>query len=422
MEISITPSPLSGSVVIPPSKSLAHRALIGAALAPGRSVIRHLQLSQDIKATMDCLGALGASFQVAEDQVVVTGITALPQGLVTLDCCESGSTLRFLIPIAAALGVPATFIGKGKLPTRPITPYLEEFPQKGVVFNYQNTMPFSISGQLAAGVYTIDGGISSQFITGLLFALPLLRGDSEICIKGRLESKPYVDLTIDMLARYHIHIDQTPTGYHIPGGQRYAPCDYTVEGDYSQAAFFLTAGVIGTPITCKGLSLDSKQGDRQIVSILSECGVKVTSCSDSITVEPAPLSPFDLDVRDIPDLVPILTVLGCFCNGTSYLRNAHRLRIKESDRLEAISQAINALGGQVTASEDELCIKGVGQLSGGKADSFQDHRIAMSVAVASIRCREPVFLTRAESVHKSYPEFYQDFEALGGKINVVNME
>ena len=423
MKVEFTPSLLTGAIPAPPSKSLAHRALICAALAKGVSVIQNLQFSQDIIATMDAMRAFGAEFTVGESFVAVKGIDITRVNSAVIDCRESGSTLRFLIPVAAALGIQTAFKGKGKLPDRPITPYLQEFPQKGVSFDYKNTMPFSMTGKLQAGIYHVAGNISSQFVTGLLFALPLLNGDSEIRIDGVLESKPYADLTISMLKKYHISIEETDWGYSVKGNQRYLPCDYTVEGDYSQAAFFLVAGAIGSPVTCKNLTADSLQGDRAIVSILDSCGAQITVQNDSVTSAPGKeLRPFDTDVRDIPDLVPILTVLACFCRGTSHILNAHRLRIKESDRLAAISQVINGLGGQVHAFEDRLEITGTGGLAGGSADSFNDHRIAMSAAVASVGCSSPVVLSGAQSVNKSYPNFYQDFQNLGGKPHVISME
>ncbi len=421
MRAEFSPSLLQGTVAAIPSKSMSHRLLICAALAKGRSVIRNLAFSQDIRATIASLKALGAKIDCTGSTAVVDGITTSPDHAV-LPCHESGSTLRFLIPIAAALGVTAEFHGAGKLPSRPITPYVEQLPCHGIRLDYHGTMPFSISGGLTGGDFVIDGGISSQFLSGLLFALPLLLQESRIKIKGWLESRPYVAMTLAALEQYGITVTETADGYLIPGGQAYTPCDATVEGDYSQAAFFLTAGAIGAPVTVTGLNPDSTQGDRAILSILKECGAKVTAEDHAVTVSPAPLSAFTVSVRDIPDLVPILTVLAAFCSGVSHITDAARLRIKESDRLAAMTECMSALGGKVTASPDALSITGVPALLGGKTDSWNDHRIAMSAAIAATRCKETVVLTGAESVEKSYPDFYRDYKALGGVVNVLDLD
>lgn len=411
MDVKITPSKLSGEVVIPPSKSVAHRLIISAALAKGKSVVSNVYPSKDIVATIEAMRALGAEISVDGDKVAVNGIVNSPKNA-TIDCCESGSTLRFLIPVAAALGVEATFVGKGQLPTRPITPFLEELPKHGAVFDYNNTMPFSISGRLTAGTYEIGGDISSQFITGLIFALSILPQDSEIVLTSHLESRPYVDITIGCLNEFGCEIKETSTGYYIKGGQLLTGHDCKVEGDYSQAAFFEVANCLGSDIKIQGLNVNSYQGDKKIVEI----------CTEMVYNENGSLTPFDLDCSDTPDLVPILTVLACFCDGISNIRNVARLRIKECDRLEAITVCLNSLGAKVTAFDDRLEIKGVKSLSGGIVDSYNDHRIAMAMAVASIKCTSPLTITDAGSVSKSYPNFFEDFTALGGKINVINME
>lgn len=410
MDIRITPSKLSGEIQIPSSKSYAHRALISAALAEGTSVISGISMSKDIHATISGMTALGADFSIDESGIItVTGIAGSPKSAV-IDCNESGSTLRFLIPIAAAFGVNAEFHGSAGLPNRPINIYTRELAKHGIKFDYNNTMPFSISGKLTAGVYEIEGSVSSQFITGLLFALPLMEGDSEIKLTSRLESKPYVDITIDCLNKLGIEIIESKSGYYIKGGQKYKPLDMKVEGDYSQAAFFYVINALGGDVTLNNLNENSVQGDKKILDIISDMR------------RDNELKCFDADCSDIPDLVPILTVLGCFGSETSRIYNAERLKIKECNRLEAISVTLNKLGGKVTVTDDGLIIEPVKTLHGGIVDSFCDHRIVMSAAVAAMKADGEVIIKGAENVEKSYPDFFNDYNNLGGKANVIILE
>ncbi|WP_294100070.1 3-phosphoshikimate 1-carboxyvinyltransferase [uncultured Ruminococcus sp.] len=406
MNITVFPTKLSGLVTVPPSKSVAHRMVIAAALSEGTSTITNIYPSEDILATMSCMRKLGAEIDFTGDRAEITGIKDIPE-TAELDCGESGSTLRFLIPVACALGVKTTFQGRGRLPQRPITPYLYEFPKHGISFEYDNTMPFSVNGKLTGGKFYVDGGISSQFITGLLFALPLLKEDSEIVLTSHLESKPYVDITLDTLRDHGCKIEETENGYFVKGGQHYEPFSGKVEGDYSQAAFFKAANSLGSRIEIAGLEEKSFQGDKKIVEI----------CEKIVYNKNGSLQPFDLDCSDIPDLVPILTVLGCFCEGKSYIRNAARLRIKECDRLSAISQCLNKIGGRVKELDDGLEIEGVLALNGGTVESFNDHRIAMSMAVAATRCTSPLKIKGAECVRKSYPDFFGVYESIGGEIS-----
>lgn len=416
MNIKITPNKLSGTVRIPPSKSVAHRLIISAALAKGTSRISNIYLSKDIIATIDAMKALGADIVVDGDTATVHGIEKAPEKAV-INCNESGSTLRFLIPVVCALGVECTFIGAGKLPERPITPYIEELPKHGIEFDFDRAnngeiLPCTVRGKLTSGTFKIAGDISSQFITGLLFALSILDGDSEIQLTSHLESRPYVDITLDCLKNFGAEITETPSGYIAKGGQKLLAKDGRVEGDYSQAAFFEVANCLGCKINIEGLNVNSFQGDKKIVEI----------CSKIVYNENDSLSSFSLDCSDIPDLVPILTVLACFCSGRSYITNVARLRIKESDRLEAVSSCLNKLGGKVTAYADRLEIEGVERLNGGIAESYNDHRIAMAMAVAAIKCTSPLTILNAQCVEKSYPEFFKDYSVLGGKINVINLE
>ena len=405
MDIRITPNKLAGSLTVPASKSISHRAVICAALAEGESVISNHLECVDTEATMGAMSALGAEIRVDGSTVRVKGISA-PSRNIGVNCHESGSTLRFLMPVAAALGAESVFSGQGKLPERPVTPYFTEFEKHGIIFT-QKQMPYRFKGKLTSGEYTMSGDISSQFITGLLFALPMLDGDSSIALTSPLQSKPYVDITIDCMKKYGVVVEETEKGYFVKGNQKYRPCNYTVEGDMSQAAFFLVGNCIGGNISLSGLNMDSVQGDKEILRITSEFA------KDN--------QPFDIDAEQIPDLVPILTVLGTFGKGTSYIRNCARLRIKECDRLAAISTELNKLGAKVEIVGDALKIEGVEKLSGGVCSSWNDHRIAMSLAIASQRCTGEVVITGANCVAKSYPNFFEDFGRLGGKFDVITV-
>ena len=406
MNIQITPRPLSGQIKIPPSKSISHRALICAALSKGETEITDLLGCEDIDATCDALSALGAEFRTENGITIVKGIEN-PPAKAEINCRESGSTLRFLIPVAAALGVEATFTGYGKLPTRPITPYIDEFKKHGVEF-ISDTMPYHIKGKLTAGAFSVPGDISSQFITGLLFALPLIEGSSTIILTSPLQSKPYADITVQCMKSFGIETLEFNGNYSVKGIQEYSPCKYNVEIDYSQAAFFAVANQIGSNIELQGINRNSVQGDRAVFDII-----------DNMIKIGENYSGFDIDATDIPDLVPILTVLAAFADGTSNIRGCKRLRIKESDRLESISTVLNSLGANVTIVNDELEIVGVKTLTGGICSSFNDHRIAMSLAIASQKCTDTLTIQDAECVAKSYPTFFEDFRSLGGEYDVV---
>lgn len=405
MDIKIKPKTLSGCVTVPPSKSVAHRMIIAAALSKGRSEISNLSPSVDIKATIGCMKALGAKIEYNGEKAVIEGITKIPEKAV-LDCCESGSTLRFLIPVAAALGVNAEFQGKGKLPERPITPFVNEFPKHNVLFDFlgSSNLPCKISGKLSGGTFEIDGGISSQFITGLLLALPLLSEDSEILLTSPLQSKPYVDITTGVLNDFGCKISENESGYSVKGSQKFKPFSGAVEGDYSQAAFFYVANTLGSDIKINGLNERSLQGDKAIADI----------CKNA-----ANRKPFEIDCSDIPDLVPVMSVLACFCDGKSSITNAGRLRIKECDRLAAMEECLNKIGGKVRSTADGLEIEGVGTLKGGEVSCFNDHRIAMSMAIAATICEDTLTVKGAECVAKSYPNFFDVYKKLGGNITEV---
>lgn len=408
MDIKITPSFLKGEVNIPASKSCAHRSLICAALADGVSVLSGVTMSKDIEATIAAVTALGASVEVNGDTVTVKGIST-PSEKADIDCNESGSTLRFIIPVAAALGTESTFFGRGRLPERPIDIYVRELGKNGVKFDYANTMPFTISNKLLGGTYEIEGNVSSQFITGLLFALPLLENDSEIVLTSHLESRPYVDITIDTLRRFGVEIEEAENSFRIKGGQHYKSRNEKIEGDFSQAAFFFVGNALGSEIDVQNLNPDSVQGDKRILDIISEM------------TEKGSLKSYRADCSDIPDLVPILAVLGTFGSEQSVIYNAQRLRIKESDRLVTTAEMLNALGGNVEVTDDGLIINPVSKLHGGTVDGAGDHRIVMAASIAATRANGEVVICGANAASKSYPDFFEDYRKLGGKADVINM-
>lgn len=416
MNVRIKPSKLIGRVNAPSSKSFSHRMLIAAALAGGVSEISNISASEDIDATVGALTALGAKIFREGNTYTVMGIKT-PSASAVIDCRESGSTMRFIIPIAAALGCSCEFRGRGKLPERPITPYIRELGKNGaVITRAEGVMPFSMNGTLKGGDYILEGDISSQFISGLLFALPLCSGNSVIRLASKLESKPYADMTVEALSRFGINIEESEDKdglpvYRVRGGQKYRSADVSVEGDYSQAAFYFAANALGSEIKVDNLSENSVQGDKKILEIIG--GISYNKINDSGLRR---LPAFSADVSDIPDLVPILTVLGCFTDEVSHITGAKRLKIKESDRLEAIASALNNIGGKITVKDDSLEIEPVDGFRGGVIDGCNDHRIVMASAIASTMADGEITITGAEAVAKSYPGFWTDFASLGGNI------
>ncbi len=419
--VKINPSRLVGKVKVPPSKSFAHRAIISAFLSGGECTVKNLNPSEDILATLDCIGALGGKIEFDENRGIATfsGFRKRRAKKIVLNCRESGSTLRFFIPIALALYDRVEFTGKGRLMERPQKPYFDIFDKLGITYKMNKTR-LTVEGSLKSGDFAVDGSISSQFITGLLFALPLLDGDSRISIKGGLSSKGYIDITLDVLKKHGIKIENNNyQEFIVKGNQNYIPKNYSVEGDFSQAAFFLVAGALGCDVTCMGLRENSLQGDKKILDILKECGAEVQQ--EGISKFKALCTPkmhgICVDADEIPDLVPILAVLFSFVKGESRIINAGRLRIKESDRLAAITAELTKLGANIKEDGDSLIISGVQVLGGAKCDSHNDHRIAMAVAVAACRCEGPVEIDGATtSVKKSYPNFFKDYKKLGGKV------
>lgn len=420
-DVKFSPFVPNGTVNVPPSKSDVHRAIICAAMANGVSRISPVALSNDIKATIGCIKALGADAVLENNVLTVDGTNMYKNKTALLDCGESGSTLRFFIPIAAVGNINATFVGKGKLPQRPIGIFTEALPKAGTVCKTEGGLPLEIKGQLKSGIFEIPGNVSSQFITGLLLALPILEGDSEIVLTSPLESVGYIAMTIRTMKQFGVNIQATEKGWHIKGGQSYKPCDYTTDGDWSQAAFFMVLGAVSGKVTVKGVAKDSTQGDKKCAEILARFGAKVTQLDNEVTVEKGELKAITIDASQIPDLVPVLSVCAAFAEGTTKIINAERLRIKECDRLKATAELLNNLGGKVKELSDGLEITGVSSLKGGNVNGYNDHRIVMSAAVCAARSDEDITATFAMSINKSYPDFYIDYNSIGGKANVLDL-
>ena len=410
MDLTIIPGKLAGTVTPPPSKSQAHRALIAAALADGESVIDHVALSQDIEATIRCLSELGADFTVDGSTVTVRGMGANAMSPLRrmayprLDCGESGSTLRFLIPIALAVRGGGVFTGRGRLMERPQKPYFDLFDEKGIFYERKDGV-LTVAGLLTPGVYCLPGNVSSQFFTGLLFALPLLNGPSAIIPTTPLESEGYIQMTLQAMGQFGVEMPVTmslPPQYHPQGNQTYRAADASVEADWSQAAFWYAAMYLWD-VDVQGMNLRSTQGDR----VMADYYDRFFMWADSF------------DLSNCPDLAPPLAVMAALRSGggVTRLTNAARLRLKESDRLTSVSQVLGALGADVTEGPDFLEIRGRETLAGGvTVDCFNDHRIAMMAAIAATRCVKPITITGAECVAKSYPNFWEEYERLGGKI------
>lgn len=401
---------LCGTVHIPASKSQAHRLLICAALGKTPVSLRCDGLSRDIEATMACLQGLGAQVHAENGQI---SLTPGKGGDGQLFCGESGSTLRFLLPVAAALGRAVTFHREGRLPQRPLAPLDAQLTAHGVTLHSVGAA-LTVSGQLGGGDYTLPGNVSSQYISGLLLALPLLQEDSTLTVTGTVESAAYIAMTEDALRQSGIVFTKENNTYHIPGRQVYSlPTQVQVEGDWSNGAFFLCAGALSPHgVTVEGLNPASAQGDRAIVDLLREMGAQVTVDANRVTVRRQALHGITVDAAPIPDLIPTLSVVAAAAEGETNIINAARLRLKESDRLTTTAAMLRALGGAAEELDDGLIIRG-GTLTGGTVDACNDHRIAMSAAVAATLC--PVTVEGSECVGKSYPRFWEDYAALKGE-------
>jgi len=417
-DIFVAPGKLQGKIRIPVSKSVAHRAIICAALAGDRNLACSCKndLSEDIKATCEAVTKL----LKREDEIF---------------CNESGSTLRFLIPVAAAMGIETTFTGAGRLPERPLGEYSKIFENKGVNLNFSKGrfLPVKISGKLKHGEFTVPGDVSSQYITGLLLALPMLDGDSKILVKGTLESAAYVDLTIRVMQHFGVRVERQVNGYFVHGKQKYLQTPYTAEGDYSQAAFWMTANYLGSNIDVEGLDPSSVQGDKKIKEILREYSMfKETSLKEkqetncnilfNILGKQKEKAVFEIDASQIPDLIPVICVAAASTDAITRVINAGRLRLKESDRIKTTCELIKSIGGTVAEKKDGMIIRGNGNiLNGGEVDSYGDHRIAMAAAIAALRTKNGIKIKNFRCIDKSYPKFFDDFKSLGGTADELNM-
>lgn len=407
----------SGNVQIPASKSQAHRLLICAALGEKRVTLACDGLSKDIVATMNCLNAMGASIREVQPGLLeVQPITKVPATLCHLHCGESGSTLRFLLPVVGALGLNAVFHREGRLPERPLEPLWSELLHHGMTLRNDGAELYC-EGQLTAGPFSISGDVSSQFISGLLMALPHLRENSTLDVTGKLESAAYITMTEDALRMGGITFEKTENHYRIAGNQKSnLPDKLRVEGDFSNAAFFLCIGALSRKgVLVDGLNLATSQGDRAVLDCLKAYGAEVTLGETAATVRGEHLRGITIDAAPIPDLIPVLSVVAAVAEGDTHIINAGRLRIKESDRLQTTTQLLRALGAEVEELPEGLIIHGVPCLRGGTVDACGDHRIAMSAAVASCVCTELVTVQGSECVQKSYPDFWNHFEQLKGE-------
>lgn len=391
MDITIYPRKLKGTVRAIPSKSQAHRILICAAFADSATYMICPDTNQDIEATAGCLRSLGADIQRTSDGYQISPIQDLPESA-TLDCKESGSTLRFMLPVCAAVGVDTTFLMSGRLPCRPLSPLWEELERMGCRLSRPTENIIRCHGQLHSGTYTIDGSVSSQFITGLLFALALLPGDNSLTITGNMESKPYIDLTLQVLSIFGMEFDGSR---FMKESSLISPGQVTVEGDWSNGAFFLAAKAMGNDIEITGLSDQSKQGDRAVKQILNELSQHITVCG-----------------KDIPDLIPILAIVAGAKKGATF-EQIGRLRLKESDRVAAVAEMISALGAEVQVTGESMTVFPANYQE-CIIDSKNDHRIAMAAAIASTVASGPITIINAQCVSKSYPHFWSEFTRLGG--------
>lgn len=415
MNVTLTASTPNGKIKAIASKSAAHRALICAAFAGESTEIICSETNADIDATVRCLAALGAKITRRGESFITLPIKNIPSHA-SLDCGESGSTLRFLLPIVCALGCETEFKMSGRLPERPLSPLREELEAHGAMISESGTGILKVSGKISAGEYRIRGDISSQFISGLLFALSILDGESRILLTSAIESAPYINMTLKALYDFGADISIDERGFTIRGVKHLtSPKTVTVEGDWSNAAFMLAAGAIakGASVCVTSLDAESLQGDRAILELLVRFGADVRRKNDKITVRSGALYGIDIDATNIPDLVPILAVIAAAANGRTVIRGASRLRLKESDRLSSVSDMLFTLGASIAKTDDGLIIDGGGRLAGGTVSSHADHRIAMSAAVAALLCEGEVTVTDADAVEKSYPAFWDDIATLG---------
>ena len=410
---------VGGNIAAPPSKSMAHRAVLCAALAKGTSHLHHLAFSKDISATLGAAGRLCARVTTGENDAVVEGLGRFLPVDAPVDCCESGSTLRFLIPLASLTGQEVTFTGRGRLMERPQSVYKTLYQQQGLRFE-QGADRLTVEGALTPGEYELAGNVSSQFISGLLFALPLPDGVSTLHLIPPVESRSYIDMTRAVQAAFGVTsrwLDGNTLA--LPGRQHYHPCDHAVEGDYSQAAFPAVLGAVCGGVTVTGLSPDTLQGDAVILDLLHRCGAQFTREGDTVTFAKAPLHGVDIDLADCPDLGPVLMVLGLLCQGTTVIRNAERLRLKESDRIAAMEAELRACGGVLESEGGTITVHGCAEhlhAPEGILHGHNDHRVVMSLAVLSAAAGLPLTVDDAEAIQKSWPNFFAAIRPLGVEV------
>jgi len=414
--VTFSKSSLKGEIDAPSSKSFTHRAIIAASLAPGKSKISNISYSDDIHATIEAVRSYGARVDLHDDYCDVEGVKEINEIPHTVDCHESGSTLRFMIPIFALSQKRFTLTGEPSLMRRPLTVYEKLFKSRNNEFLLQHNI-LRIDGGLAPGDYQIDGSISSQFLTGLMFALPLLKGDSTIKVLHKLESESYLGMTMDLLKEFGIIINKTYDGYFIKGNQTYKAKDYNVEGDYSQAAFFLVGGQLNGNVKVTNLEHDSHQGDKVLLKILHDMKGRIIYSEKGFISKKTQTYGTTIDLSDCPDLGPILSLIAAVSEGKTAITHIERLRIKESDRVHSTVDTLQKLGAKITATKNDIIVHGKPSLLGGvTVDSHNDHRIAMMVAIAGVVCERPVTLTHPYAIRKSYPDFYHDYALLGGNV------
>ena len=417
MKVTCFPSLCDGQVVIPPSKSMAHRAIICASLAKGTSTLTNVSYSKDIIATIEAMKCMGATIMQQDDTLIITGTNQFTSSKSEIFCNESGSTLRFLIPIFSLCNQELTFTGAGRLMERPQSIYQKLFQERNLKF-IQSTDGITIDACLPYGEYTIKGNVSSQFISGLLFTLPLLKGDSILNILPPYESKSYVDLTLQMLHHYHVQVDQVDDfTYMIKGNQQYLASDYTIEGDFSQLAFFGVYAAINGSCHIRGVNPLSYQGDKQIIDILKKAGANVQETNDGYIITQNKLQGTTINLANCPDLGPILCVLGMYSEGTTIIENAARLRIKESDRIGAMEEELRKFGCDISSDENSITIHGKpNYLCVQSLDGHNDHRIVMALAVAIACSQGSANINGAQAISKSYPHFFEDYQKVNGKV------
>lgn len=422
MKATVYPGKVQGEVTIPPSKSMSHRAILCAALAQGSSIITNIAYSDDILATISAAKAMGATIIQKGDTLEITGNSG--QIIPTtnkIDCGESGSTLRFIIPLFSLSNAEITFIGHNRLMKRPQQIYQNIFKEQELFTQNEDTL--TIQGSLKPYNYRLNGNVSSQFITGLLYTLPLLKEDSTLEIIPPFESYSYVLLTIELLRHFGITIHQIDElHYQIPGNQIFKACNYRVEGDYSQLAFFAVLAAINSDLTLKGISMDSQQGDKIIIDYLGKCGISIDQYDTSYVIHHSEVLGTSLDLADCPDLGPILTILGMYAKGTYTLQNCARLRLKESDRIAAMEQGLRKLGVTIHSDENTIYMENDQYDYQGNTiiDGAKDHRIVMSFAVVATTLNTPLTITNAQAINKSYPTFFDDLQSLGIKVVIEN--